>query len=180
MKLASGICKVPLMLKLGVPVGLAVDGNGSNDDSNLLADIRVCFLLHRLNASKEMSFAIDAEPGHEKTDEARLHAPSGYDCLKLATVGSAQLLGRTDIGRLEEGMAADLFMLDVSQLDFVGGRLDPAAFLGTIGYGRPAYLTMINGKVVFKDGHLVGIDEEEIAAKATARVAKVYEDLPTE
>ena len=180
MKLASGICKVPLMLKLGVPVGLAVDGNGSNDDSNLLADIRVCFLLHRLNASKEMSFAIDAEPGHERTDEARLHAPSGYDCLKLATVGSAEILGRKDVGRLEEGMAADLFMLDVSQLDFVGGRLDPAAFLGTIGYGRPVWLTMINGKVVYKDGHLVGIDEEKLAAEATARVAKVYEDLPTE
>ena len=180
MKLASGICKVPLMLKLGVPVGLAVDGNGSNDDSNLLADIRVCFLLHRLNASKEMSFAIDAEPGHEETDVARLHAPSGYDCLKLATVGSAQLLGRTDIGRLEEGMAADLFMIDVSQLDYVGGRLDPAAFLGTIGYGRPVWMTMVNGKVIWKNGELVGIDEEKLAAEATARVAKVYEDLPTE
>jgi cytosine/adenosine deaminase-related metal-dependent hydrolase len=35
MKLSSGICKIPLMLELGVPVGLAVDGSGSNDASNL-------------------------------------------------------------------------------------------------------------------------------------------------
>ncbi|MDO4478039.1 MAG: amidohydrolase family protein [Lachnospiraceae bacterium] len=180
MKLASGICKVPLMLELGVPVGLAVDGNGSNDDSNLLADIRVCYLLHRLNASKEMSFAIDGEPGHELTDKARLHAPSGYDCLKLATVGSAELLGRTDIGRLEEGMAADLFMLDVNQLDYVGGLLDPAAFLGTIGYSRPVWMTMVNGKIVWKDNKLTGIDEEKMRVEAAARVAKVYENLPTE
>ena len=180
MKLASGICKVPLMLKLGAPVGLAVDGNGSNDDSNLLADIRVCFLLHRLNSSKEASFGIDAAPGHELTDEARLHAPSGYDCLKLATVGSAELLGRTDIGRLEEGMAADLFMIDTDQLDYVGGLLDPAAFLGTIGYSRPVWMTMINGKVVFKDGRLQGIDEEKIRAEGRRVVAEVYKDLPTE
>ena len=161
MKLSSGICKVPLMLELGVPVGLAVDGNGSNDDSNLLAEIRLMFLLHRLNSSHA--------------------APSGYECLKTATVGSAALLGRSaDLGRLEEGMAADLFMLDVDQLDFVGGRLDPAAFLATIGYGRPAWLTMVNGKVVYKDGRLQGIDEEKIKAEATAKVAKVYENLPTE
>lgn len=160
MKLASGICKVPLMLELGVPVGLAVDGNGSNDDSNLLADIRVAFLLHRLNSSRK--------------------APSGYDCLKMATVGSAQLLGRTDIGRLEVGKAADLFMIDVDQLDYVGGLLDPAAFLGTIGYGRPVDLTMVDGKVVYQKGHLVGIDEDKIKEEAKKQVAKVYENLPTE
>jgi len=160
MKLASGICKVPLMLKLGVPVGLAVDGNGSNDDSNLLADLRVCFLLHRLNSSHD--------------------APSGYDCLKLATTGSAELLGRDDIGSIAKDKAADLFMIDVDQLDYIGGLLDPGAFLATIGYSRPVYLTMINGKIVYKDGRLLGIDEEKIRAEARDKVAKVYENLPTE
>ncbi len=159
MKLSSGICKVPLMLKLGVPVGLAVDGNGSNDDSNLLADIRVAFLLHRLNSSRL--------------------APSGYDCLKMATVGSAALLGRSDIGSLEEGKAADLFMINIDQLDYVGGLLDPAAFLATIGYGRPVELTMVNGKIVYQDGQLQGIDEEKVKEQAKKQVAKVYENLPT-
>lgn len=160
MKLSSGICKVPLMLELGVPVGLAVDGNGSNDDSNLLADIRVAYLLHRLNSSHS--------------------APSGYDCLKMATKGSASVLGRTDIGCLEVGKAADLFMIDVDQLDYVGGLLDPAAFLGTIGYGRPVDLTMVNGKIIWEKGKLHGIDENKIKEEAKKQVAKVYTDLPTE
>lgn len=160
MKLSSGICKVPLMLELGVPVGLAVDGNGSNDDSNLLADIRVAFLLHRLNSSHA--------------------APSGYDCLKMATRGSASVLGRTDIGCLEVGKAADLFMIDVDQLDYVGGLLDPAAFLGTIGYGRPVDLTMVNGKIIWEKGKLHGIDENKIKEEAKKHVAEVYSDLPTE
>ena len=56
---------------------------------------------------------------------------------------------------LEEGKAADLFMINIDQLDYVGGLLDPAAFLATIGYGRPVELTMVNGKIVYQDGQLV-------------------------
>jgi cytosine/adenosine deaminase-related metal-dependent hydrolase len=159
MKLSSGICKVPLMLKLGVPVGLAVDGNGSNDASNLLADLRTAFLLHRLNSSRQ--------------------APDGYEFLKMATVGSARLLGRSDIGSLEVGKAADLFMINADSLDFVGGLLDPAAFLATVGYGRPVDMTMINGKIVYKEGRLQGIDEDIIKEGAQKKVADVYKNLPT-
>lgn len=80
------------MLKLGVPVGLGVDGSASNDGSNLLEEIRMCFLLHRLNSSDK--------------------APSGYDILKMATIGSARLLGReNEIGSLETGKCADFFMV---------------------------------------------------------------------
>lgn len=57
------------MLELGVPVGLAVDGSASNDGSSLMEELRVAFLLHRLNASRR--------------------APTGYDVLKMATRGSA-------------------------------------------------------------------------------------------
>ena len=94
MKLSSGIAKIPQMLKAGIPVGLAVDGCGSNDGSNLMAEIRSAYLLHRLNNS--------------------VTAPTGLDILKLATIGSAKLLGREKhIGSLEVGKAADLFMIDV-------------------------------------------------------------------
>ena len=34
-----------------MPVGLAVDGSASNDCSNLLAEIRAAYLLHRLTYS---------------------------------------------------------------------------------------------------------------------------------
>lgn len=157
MKLASGIAKIPQMLAKHVPVGLAVDGNGSNDGSNLLAEIRVAFLLHRLNSSKD--------------------APTGYDMLKLATKGSAKLLGRDDIGCLEEGKAADLFMLDMDKLELVGGLLDPASFLATVGYNNPAYMTIINGKIVYKDGHLLGINEEKIKNRAKKIVSNIYSNL---
>jgi cytosine/adenosine deaminase-related metal-dependent hydrolase len=146
MKLSSGVCRVPEMLELNVPVGLAVDGSASNDCSNLLAEIRASYLLHRLTYSQ--------------------NAPSGYDILKLATRGSARLLGRDDIGSLAPGKAADLFLLDVDLLEFAGTRLDPANLLGTVGYSRPAKLVVVNGKIVARDGELLGIDEVSVARRA--------------
>lgn len=153
MKLSSGVCRVPEMLDKGVPLGLAVDGSASNDGSNLLAEIRAAYLLHRLTWSDR--------------------APSGYDCLKMATRGSARLLGRTDIGCLAPGMAADLFLLDMSGLESVGSDLDPANFLGTVGYSKPAKAVVINGQVVAEEGRLLGIDEEEVVSRAKKKVADI-------
>ena len=146
MKLASGVCRIPDMLELGVPVGLAVDGSASNDCSNLLAEIRAAYLLHRLTYSAK--------------------APTGYDLLKMATKGSAAILGRDDIGCLEVGKAADLFLLDVDLLELAGAKKDPACMLGTVGYSRPAKMVMVNGRVVVEDGQLLGIDEEATRVRA--------------
>ena len=88
MKLSSGGARVPELIASGVPVGLAVDGSASNDGSSLLEEIRVGYLLHRLTWGKR--------------------APSGYGMLKLASAGSARLLGRDDIGSLEVGKFADI------------------------------------------------------------------------
>lgn len=155
MKLASGVCRVPEMLELGIPVGLAVDGSASNDCSNLMAEIRAAYLLHRLTWSAK--------------------APTGYDLLKMATRGSAAVLGRTDIGSLETGKAADLFMIDVDILDLVGAQEDPANLLGTVGYSRPAKLVMVNGEVVVEDGRLSRVDEERLYSSAQACAKKLLE-----
>ena len=142
MKLSSGVCKIPEMLKLGVPVGLAVDGSASNDGSSLLEEMRVCYLLHRLNSSDK--------------------APSAYDILKIATNGGAKVLGRDDIGSLEVGKAADLFMIDMRRLEMVGANFDVKSLFGTIGWKGSVDYTIVNGKVVVEKGRIVTIDEEKI------------------
>ncbi|MCQ2418166.1 MAG: 8-oxoguanine deaminase [Clostridia bacterium] len=148
MKLSSGIARIPEMLDLGVKVGLAVDGSASQDGSNLLEEIRICYLLHRLNSSRQ--------------------APSGYDILKLATRGSASLLGRTDIGSLEVGKCADLFMVDSRRLELVGACYDPMSVFGTVGLRQPVDYTIVNGKVTVEGGRLVNVDEEKLAHDAQA------------
>lgn len=153
MKLSSGVCRVPEMIELDIPLGLAVDGSASNDCSNLMAEIRSGYLLHRLHYSDK--------------------APSGYEILKLATRGSARLLGRDDIGSLEVGKAADFFAIDSSLLEFVCADGDPANLLGTVGVSAPARFVYVQGKRVVEDGRLLNIDEADVAYKARAKVKEM-------
>ena len=153
MKLASGVCRVPEMLRLGVPVGLAVDGAASNDGCDLLEELRVCYLLHRLQASAA--------------------APTGYEVLKLATRGSARLLGREDIGCLAPGKAADCFLIDLSRLSLVGAQFDPMSVLGTVGFKGNVDYTIVNGVPVVQNGELTTFDEAE-AVRSANRVVRRY------
>ena len=141
------------MLALGVPVGLAVDGSASNDGSSLMEELRVCYLLHRLHASDR--------------------APSGYQVLKMATRGSARLLGREDIGSLEVGKCADFFLVDARRLELTGGEYSPADVLATVGLRGPVDCTVVNGKVVVREGRLVTVDEEALSEMAR-RVCRAY------
>jgi len=158
MKLSSGVARIPEMLAAGVPVGLGVDGSASNDGSNLLEEMRVCYLLHRLNSGDR--------------------APSGYDVLKLATVGSARLLGReTEIGSLEPGKCADFFLLRKDRLELAGACRDPKALLCTVGLKAPVDYTVVHGRVTVENGRLAAIDEERLVRDAEAEVSRYLRSL---
>lgn len=148
MKLSSGVALIPRMLELGVPVGLAVDGSASNDGSNLLEEMRVAYLLHRLQWSQQ--------------------APSGYDILKIATRGSAQILGREELGQIAEGMAADFFLIDLNRIDLIGTQMDPRSVLCTVGLKGSVDYTVVNGEIVVKDQKLVRFSENTLVEKANA------------
>ena len=153
MKLSSGIARIPEMLEMNIPVGLGVDGSASNDGSNLLEEIRVAYLLHRLNSSDK--------------------APSGYDILKMATMGSARLLGRDkEIGSLETGKCADLFLVKASRLELVGAMYDPKSVLGTVGLKGAVDYTIVNGEVAVENGKLARVDEEKLSFEAGEQVKK--------
>lgn len=146
MKLSSGIARIPEMLARGVKVGLAVDGSASQDGSNLLEELRICYLLHRLNSSSS--------------------APSGYDVLKMATRGSASILGRSDLGSVEVGKCADLFLVDSRRLELVGATVDPKNLFGTVGLRAPVDYTVVNGRITVKNGRLAKLDEDILSEKA--------------
>lgn len=152
MKLSSGICRLPEMLKQKVPVGLALDGSASNDGCSLLEELRVAYLLHRLRFSAA--------------------APTGYELLKIATRGSARLLGRTDIGCLAPGMAADLFLINLDRIPLVGAQFDPKSLLCTVGFRGCVDYTIVNGRAVVQNGELTTVDEAELVAKANESVRR--------
>lgn len=136
-RLASGIAPVRAMIDAGVPVGLGVDGSASNDSGHLLAEARQALLLQRLGG-----------------DPAALLA---REALEVATRGGARVLGRDDIGALAPGMAADFAAYDLEQVGFAGALHDPVAALLFCMPVNADY-TVINGRVVVRQGHLETID----------------------
>ena len=154
LRLGSGIAPVRMFLDKKVPVGLAVDGSASNDASNMLAEVRQCMLVHRV-----------------KSGVASMPA---RDAFKIATRGGAEVLGRGDIGSIEPGKAADIAVFDVSGLDFAGSQSDPLASLLFCGPGHRTKYTIVNGKVVVKNGRLVNVDEFKLAEKTNRIAKKMY------
>jgi len=139
MRLASGIAPIRKMLDYGVQVGLGVDGSASNDGAHLLNEARMAMLLQR----------VASEP-----DPSRMTA---REALSLATVGGAAVLGRDDIGALAQGMAADFIAFRVDDIAFAGAGHDLAAAL-VFCQSIHVDLSIINGKVVVRDGNLQTID----------------------
>lgn len=149
MKLGSGVLPIVKMLASGVNVGLGVDGSASNDGSNMLLEVRVAHLLHSLMHG---TTALGAE-----------------DCLHLATMGSAKVLGWADeIGSLEVGKAADLFMIDSRQLGYAGALHDDGSLPILTGLSQTVDMTIVGGRIVVKEGRLVNVDEEKAAVQAQA------------
>jgi 8-oxoguanine deaminase len=144
MRLGSGIAPIVNMRKAGVNVGLGVDGSASNDSSHMLAEARQAMLLQRVAFGPA--------------------ALSARDALALATRGGASVLNRTDIGQIAPGMAADIVAFDMRGLDHAGTLHDPVAALL---FATPAKVnySIINGKVIVREGRLTTIDERKLVAR---------------
>ena len=123
--LASGCCPVCEMEEAGVAIGLGVDGSASNDESNLMQEVRAAFLLQR------------ARYGVGRV--------SHKDALRWATKGSAACVGRPELGEIAVGKAADLALFKLDELRF-SGHGDPLAALVLCGAHR-ADRVMVGGKV---------------------------------
>jgi cytosine/adenosine deaminase-related metal-dependent hydrolase len=160
LRLGSGIAPIPRAFELGVPVGLAVDGSASNDASDMIRELQMCTMVHRVG-----------------TDVAAMPARRA---LKIATRGGAKVLGRDDVGQLAKGFAADIVLFRLDDLGLAGAMHDPLAALCFTTGIRRADTVLVNGKVVVKEAKLVNVDvpqlfadsnrlASEMVKKATAR-----------
>ena len=156
MRLASGIAPIRDYLAQGVPVGLGVDGSASNDGGNLLAEARQAMLLARLASALRRATGADTEP-----------MMTARQALHLATSGGANVLGRTDIGSLEPGKRADFFSVSMGRLAYAGALHDPLAALVFCHPGN-VDTTVVEGRVIVKDGRVQSVDEEELIRKHNA------------
>lgn len=151
MILASGHCRVCDLEAAGVAVGLGVDGSASQDASNLMQEVRQAFLLQRHHYG--------------------VTTVSHLDALRWATECSAACIGRSDLGRLSPGMAADLACFTLEDLRF-SGHGDPVAALVNCG-AYHADRVMIAGRWTVWDGRIPGLDIPALRAGHQAAARRV-------
>ena len=150
------VTPIPAMAAHGVRIGLGCDGAASNDNSNLM---------HCLHSGYMLQCLVAATRQHPVPEPAQF--------LLYGTEGGASLLGRSDIGRLAPGFAADLFAIDSRRMDYVGTRHDPASLIARVGIGMTTDLTMANGRIVWDGTQFPGLDEAQMVAEAEAVLATV-------
>lgn len=151
MRLGSGIAPVRHMLDAGMHVGLGVDGSASNDNSNMVGEVRQALLLQRVG------FGPDALTARE--------------ALEIATLGGAKNLNRDDIGALAAGMMADLAIFRLDDIGLAGNH-DPVAALVFCNPGRVAY-NIINGRIVVEDGKVTTADVPVIIEQHNTLASKL-------
>jgi cytosine/adenosine deaminase-related metal-dependent hydrolase len=134
-----------------VPVGLGVDGVASNEVGGLFPELRQALYTGRL-----------------RTRRADALMPA--DVLRLATEGGAACLGRSDIGRIEPGLRADLAVWPAEDL---ADMPDPVDGL-VLGPDRRAHAVLVGGELVVADGRLVRTDHHTNRRELARRARRLW------
>ncbi len=146
MKLASGIAEIKKLLDRGVTVALGTDGPASN---NALDMFREMYLVTGLQKLKNM-------------DPVSI---SAFEVLKMATVNGAKAMGLEDADTLQVGKLADIVMIDLYRpsMQPINNIISNLVYSGEKDCVK---LTMVNGKILYRDGNFfVGEDIKDIYKK---------------
>jgi 5-methylthioadenosine/S-adenosylhomocysteine deaminase len=155
LKLGSGVCPVPLLLRAGIDVALGTDGMSSNDGTDMFAALKLAGLLHKL---WEIDYA------------DWLGAAEAW---RMATLGGAKAAGDGDgLGRIEAGRRADVVLLDLESRVFtpLNEPLNHVVFSSTT---AAVHSVLVGGRWVVRDGDVTGVDEASVLAEARVLAPEV-------
>lgn len=149
LKLASGFCPVAQLLAAGVNVCLGTDGAASNNDLDMLGEMRSAALLAKGVAGK--ADAVTAE-----------------QALAMATINGARALGLgQETGSIEIGKWADLCCVDLGR-PATSPVYDPVAQLVYAASRDQVEDVWVAGRRMVAVGRLARMDDAAIIARAGA------------
>ncbi len=149
LKLGSGIARIGEMIAAGVNVCVGTDGTASNNDLDLLGEIRTAALLQKgVNENPQLLTTVQA--------------------LEMATINSAKAYGLDDVlGSLEPGKRADLVIIDFDKAHLTP-CYDVYAHLVYSVNKADVDTVLIDGQILLDGGELVTLDEEAIKTEVRA------------
>lgn len=146
LKLGSGIARIAEMIKAGVNVCIGTDGAASNNDLDLLGEIRTAALLQK---------------GYYEDPEVL----TTMQAMEMATINAARAYGlEKNLGSLEAGKRADLVIIDFDKSHLIPCH-DIYAHLVYSVNKADVDTVIIDGKIHLQDGELTTLDEAAIKAE---------------
>ncbi len=143
LKLSSGIAPVQNYLERGINVTVGTDGNGSNNDLDMLTEIHLAALLQKYSTGVPTAMPLDWT-------------------LDLATINGAKAMGIDDrVGTLEVGKEADMIIMNVSGVNMN----PPHDMLSNLIYSsssRDIETVMVKGNIIMEEGRVLTMDEEKV------------------
>ncbi len=147
LKLASGIADVGRYRRAGVIVGLGSDGAASNNELELLGEMRAAALLAKAVSG----------------DAAALPAAAA---IRMATLDGARALGiDAETGSLETGKWADIACVDLARLNSQP-LYDPASQLVYTAHAEQVSDVWVAGRHLVEGGALLNLDVGEILGRS--------------
>jgi 5-methylthioadenosine/S-adenosylhomocysteine deaminase len=147
MKLASGVSPVDKMLKKGICVSLGTDGAASNNNLDLLEEMKLAALLQKVH----------------NMDPTYLNAENTFE---MATINGANALGMNkEIGSIEVGKKADLVLLDIKAPHLTPFR-HPMSHIVYSARGSDVHTTICNGKILMENKKLTVVPEAQVIEMA--------------
>jgi cytosine/adenosine deaminase-related metal-dependent hydrolase len=167
-RLASGIAPVRALEDAGVAVSIGVDGAGSNEAADMISEVHAAWLMQRARGGEAATALYRGGAG-----EAGARDASVEDVVRWGTAGGAQVLGLTDIGRVEVGRAADLAIYALDQDPRHFGLHDVA--IAPVASGGRAHLRalLVAGETVVEHGAVPDLDMAELGRAARAAVREL-------
>ncbi|MCQ1528891.1 amidohydrolase [Lutispora saccharofermentans] len=142
MKLASGISPVKTMADMGINIALGTDGASSNNNLDMLEEIRTASYLQKVISKDPTALPVD-------------------QVLKMATVNGAKALGFENTGVIREGMAADLIVIN-TQKPWYYPRYNTKSAIVYSGNSSDVEYVIIDGRLIMEKGEIITMDEERI------------------
>ncbi len=154
MKLASGVCPVEKLQSIGLNVALGTDSSASNNDLNMINEMRTASLLAKLHMLNPESL-------------------SAENVLKMATINGAKALGIDHItGSLEKGKAADFVAIDLDHIE-TQPLYHPISQIVYAASRQQVDHVWVAGKQLMKNRELLTLDETSLLSKAKAWGEKI-------
>ncbi len=142
LKLASGIAPVAKLLDKGVTVALGTDGASSNNNLDMLEEMRLAALVAKVEANDPK-------------------AVPALTALKMGTEYGAKSLNLDNVGKIEAGYKADIVLYDTTKAHW-HPNFNPVSLLIYSANSADTDTVIVDGKVLMENKTLSTIDEEKV------------------